>query len=252
METIKKVISLEQYKSRFNHKTPYINNEGIITSVLENNWGEIPCDYSFKSLDECSFAKIKDRLPLVTGVNIDSNKENLITNNYCFRYKTMVYWYNWIINYGKKCKYFKLCKRNSDYLWKELNYIDEKGDFFDDFYGLGLKNIVSLTRIPFINESYSIGDVIEVNEDAVMFNNTFRITDDETRYELLVLKFIQDFFGVKTIDSNLSIPYIDIPIHISQTIDNLGLLTTTAKEWEPRKTYIVDDIVLYKGETYIF
>ena len=71
METIKKLISLEQYKSRFNHKTPYINNDGIITSVTTNNWGEIPCDYYFIDIKNCPFAKIKDKLPLVSGVNIN-------------------------------------------------------------------------------------------------------------------------------------------------------------------------------------
>lgn len=251
METIKKLISLEQYKSRFNHKTPYINNDGIITSVTTNNWGEIPCDYYFIDIKNCPFAKIKDKLPLVSGVNINSNDEKIILNNYCFRYKTMIYWYNWIYDYGKNCKYYKLCKRGSEYIWKELNYDGEEGDFFDDFYGLGLKNITSIAYIPNNYESYNIGSVIEVNSDADNFNEIFRIVDDETRYELLVLRFIQDIFNKETIHSNLSIPFIDIPIYLTQTIDNLGLLTSTAKIWEPRKTYMLDDIILYNGDTYI-
>lgn len=251
METIKKLISLEQYKSRFNHKTPYINNDGIITSVTINNWGEIPCDYYFMNIEKCPFAKIKDKLPLVSGVNINSNDEKIILNNYCFRYKTMIYWYNWIYDYGKNCKYYKLCKRGGEYIWKELNYNGEEGNFFDTFYGLGLKNITSVAYIPNDYESYNIGSVIEVNSDADNFNEIFRIVDDETRYELVVLKFIQDIFDNKKIHPNLSIPFIDIPIHLTQTIDNLGLLTSTAKIWEPRKTYMIDDIVLYNGNTYI-
>lgn len=251
METIKKLISLEQYKSRFNHKTPYINNDGIITSVTTNNWGEIPCDYYFIDIKNCPFAKIKDKLPLVSGVNINSNDEKIILNDYCFRYKTMIYWYNWIYDYGKNCKYYKLCKRGSEYIWRELNYDGEDGDFFDDFYGLGLKNITSVAYIPNNYESYNIGSVIEVNSDADNFNEIFRIVDDETRYELLVLRFIQDIFDKETIHPNLSIPFIDIPIYLTQTIDNLGLLTSTAKIWEPRKTYMLDDIILYNGDTYI-
>jgi hypothetical protein len=251
VETIKKLISLEQYKSRFNHKTPYIDYGGIITSVTENNWGETPCDYYFTNLNECPFAKIKDNIPLVSGVNMESNNENVIFNNYCFRYKTMVYWYNWINNYGKNSRYYKLCKRGDDYIWRELNYAGEKGDFFDDTYGLGLKSITSFAYIPINNENYSIGTIIEVNSDAEKFNEIFRIEKDETRYELIVLRFIQDVFNNEQIHSNLSIPFIDIPIHLTQTIDNLGLLTSTAKVWEPRKTYMVDDIVLYNGNTYI-
>ena len=251
METIKKLISLEQYKSRFNHKTPYINNDGIITSVTTNNWGEIPCDYYFIDINNCPFAKIKDKLPLVSGVNINSNDENIILNNYCFRYKTMIYWYNWISDYGKNCKYYKLCKRDNEYIWRELNYDGEEGDFFDDFYGLGLKNITSVAYIPNNFESYNIGSVIEVNSDADNFNEIFRIVDDETRYELLVLRFIQDIFDKETIHPNLSMPFIDIPIYLTQTIDNLGLLTSTAKIWEPRKTYMLDDIILHNGNTYI-
>ena len=251
METIKKLISLEQYKSRFNHKTPYINNDGIITSVTTNNWGEIPCDYYFTNIENCPFAKIKDKLPLVSGVNINSNDEKIILNNYCFRYKTMVYWYNWIYDYSKNCKYYKLCKRSGEYIWRELNYYGEEGDFFDDFYGLGLKNITSVAYIPNDYESYNIGSVIEVNSDADNFNEIFRIVDDETRYELVVLRFIQDIFDKETIHPNLSMPFIDIPIYLTQTIDNLGLLTSTAKIWEPRKTYMLDDIVLYDGDTYI-
>lgn len=251
METIKKLISLEQYKSRFNHKTPYIDYGGIITSVTENNWGETPCDYYFTNLNECPFAKIKDNIPLVSGVNMESNNENVIFNNYCFRYKTMVYWYNWINNYGKNSRYYKLCKRGDDYIWRELNYAGEEGDFFDDTYGLGLKSITSFAYIPINNENYSIGTIIEVNSDAEKFNEIFRIEKDETRYELIVLRFIQDVFNNEQIHSNLSIPFIDIPVHLTQTIDNLGLLTSTAKVWEPRKTYMVDDIVLYNGKTYI-
>lgn len=251
METIKKLISLEQYKSRFNHKTPYINNDGIITSVTTNNWGEIPCDYYFTNIENCPFAKIKDKLPLVSGVNINSNDEKIILNNYCFRYKTMIYWYNWIYDYSKNCKYYKLCKRGGEYIWRELNYYGEEGDFFDDFYGLGLKNITSVAYIPNDYESYNIGSVIEVNSDADNFNEIFRIVDDETRYELVVLRFIQDIFDKEIIHPNLSMPFIDIPIYLTQTIDNLGLLTSTAKIWEPRKTYMLDDIVLYDGDTYI-
>ena len=251
METIKKLISLEQFKSRFNHKTPYINYDGIITSVIENNWGEIPCDYYFTDLEECPFAKIKDNLPLVSGVKTESNNENVILNDYCFRYKTMVYWYNWLINYGKNCKYYKLCKRGTEYIWRELNYVTENGDFFDDAYGLGLKTVTSITHIPIIYENYTVGNVIEVNSEATIFNEIFRIDNDETRYELLVLKFIQSVFENETIHTNLSIPFIDVPIHLTQTIDSLGLLTSTAKPWEPSKTYMIDDIVLYNGNTYI-
>ena len=68
METIKKIISLEQYKSRFNYKTPYIDIDEQIKTVNDNNWGKIPCDFFFKTLDNCTFAKIKDKLPLVSTI----------------------------------------------------------------------------------------------------------------------------------------------------------------------------------------
>lgn len=251
METIKKVISLEQYKSRFNHKTPYIEYDGTITPVTKSNWGEVPCDYYFSNLEYCPFAKIKDKLPLVSGINVESNNERVVLNNYCFRYKTMLYWYNWINNYGKNCTYYKLCKREGEYIWRELNFGDNIGDFFKDFYGLGLKTVTSVAYIPSNYTDYSVGDIIEVNSDAEIFNEIFRVSDDNTRYELRVLRFIQGVFDNEQIHTNLSIPFIDIPIHITQTIDNLGLLTSTAKVWEPRKTYMVDDIVLYNGNTYI-
>ena len=251
METIKKVISLEQYKSRFNHKSPYIDYEGNITSVTENNWGEIACDYYFNDLEYCPFAKIKDKLPLVSGINVESSDEKVVPNNNCFRYKTMLYWYNWLNNYGKNCKYYKLCKRGSEYIWRELNYADNAGDFFKDFYGLGLKTVTSIAYIPSNYTDYSIGDVIEVNSEAVFFNEIFRVPDDETRYELKVLRFIQGFFENEQIDTNLSIPFVDIPIHITQTVNSLGLLTSTAKQWEPRKTYMLDDTVIYKNNTYV-
>ena len=251
METIKKVISLEQYKSRFNHKTPFINHDGIITPVTENNWGEIPCDYYFMKLDKCPFAKIINKLPLVSGINIKSSEEKVISNEYCFRYKTMLYWYNWINEYGKKCSYYKLCKRGAEYMWRELNYELEMGDFFVDDYNLNLKKINSLTYIPNNFENYSIGDIIEVNGEADILNDIFRVSDDDTRYELVVLRFIKGIFNSNNIHPNLSIPFVDIPVHITQSIDNLGLLTSTAKVWEPRKTYMIDDIILYNGNTYI-
>lgn len=251
MEVIKKIISLEQYKSRFNHKTPYIEKDGTITSVTINNWGKIPCDYYFSSLEECPFAKIKDKIPLVSGINIISSDENVIFNENCFRYKTMVFWHNWINKYGINSRYYKLCKRESEYIWSELNHENEYGDFFEIDYNLGLTTISSLTYTPTDYTSYTIGDIIEVNSDAEILNDVFRVTDDNTRYELIILDFINNIFDCETVNDSLSLPYIDIPIHISQTIDNLGLLTTTAKEWEPRKEYKINDIVLYKGKTYI-
>lgn len=251
METIKKIISLEDYKCRFNNKTPYIDKNGNITQVTENNWGEIPCDYCFKTLEECSFAKIKDNLPLVSGIDMSSNSEKIMFNTYCFRYKTMVYWHNWIINYGKKSKYYKLCKRETNYIWRELNNSIENGDFFKNDYNLGVEAVNSVNYIPINYGDYKIGDIIEVNSDADMFRRTFRVNDDNTRYELLVLNFIKDYFNDKNISDNLSLPYIDIPLHLTQTIDNLGVLSSTAKQWDPRKTYALDDIVIYNKNTYI-
>lgn len=251
METIKKTISLEQYKSRFNHKTPYIDSKTYITSVTENNWGKIPCDYFFNTLDECAFSKIKEKLPLVSGIDLASNEENIIINDNCFRYKTMIYWYNWLINYGKNCKYYKLCKRNTDYIWGELNGEVEYGDFFINDYNLGVEIITSVSYIPIDYEKYAIGTIIEVNEDADTLKQIFRNEGDNIRYELEVLKFIKEHFNNNNFHVNLSIPYIDIPVHLTQKIDNLGLLTSTAKEWNRHKTYMIDDVVIYNNNTYI-
>lgn len=250
MENIKKTISLEEYKCRFNYKIPFINN-GDISTVTSDNWGKIPYDFYFKNLEECSFSKIKDNLPLVKGLNVTSTADNIENVEYCFRYKQMVYWYNWIINYGKKCKYYKLCKRNSQYVWVELNKPKNEGDFFVNDYNLGVNSVISVTNIPIIHNTYEIGEVIEVNSDAVFFNKNFRIDGDNTRYELLVLNFITNYFNEEAKKDNLAIPFIDIPIHITQNIDNIGVLTSYAKEWEPRKLYIVGDTVRYKQNIYI-
>lgn len=251
METIKKTISLEQYKSRFNYKTPYIDSKSNITSVTDNNWGEIPCDYFFNTLDDCSFSKIKDKLPLVFGIDPSSKEENVIIKNYCFRFKTMLYWYNWLNNYGKNCKYYKLCKRNTNRIWVVLDRVDEYGDFFVNDYNLGIEIITSVTYPPMDYEKYPIGSIIEVNTDADMFKQIFRIEGDNVRYELEVLNFIKNYFNDENTHLNLSIPYIDIPVHLTQKIDNLGLLTSTAKKWDYRKTYMIDDIVIYDNNTFI-
>lgn len=250
MENIKKTISLEEYKCRFNYKIPFINN-GDISTVTSDNWGKIPYDFYFKNLEECSFSKIKDNLPLVKGLNVSSTADNVENVEYCFRYKQMVYWYNWIINYGKKCKYYKLCKRNSQYVWVELNKPKNEGDFFVNDYNLGINSVISVANTPIIHNTYEIGEVIEVNSDADFFNKNFRIDGDNTRYELLVLNFITNYFNEEAKKDNLAIPFIDIPIHITQNIDNIGVLTSYAKEWEPRKLYIVGDTVRYKQNIYI-
>lgn len=255
VETIKKVISLEAFKNRFNHKAPYINEYGEITSnpkfvFNENgvdnthNWGEIICDYKFAKIEDCPFAKIKDNLPLI---EITENNAKY----FCFRYKTMVYWYNWLINYGKTCKYYKLCKRNSGNIWVLFDNEKQYANFFNEDYNIDKKNIESVAYLPNIN-NYKIGDIIEVNNDADIFNKTFRVDNDEIRYELKVLDFIEWYFYNDDVNSeNLSIPYTEIPVHITQTIDSLGILTSAAKEWNPSIVYSIGDTVLYKTDLYI-
>lgn len=255
VETIKKVISLEAFKNRFNHKAPYINEYGEITSTPKfvfnengvngtHNWGEIICDYKFAKIEDCPFAKIKDNLPLI---EITENNAKY----FCFRYKTMVYWYNWLINYGKTCKYYKLCKRNYNNIWVLLENVKQSANFFKEDYNLDKKNIESVAYLPKIND-YKIGDIIEVNKNADIFKKTFRADNDEIRYELKVLEFIEWYFYNDDVNSeNLSIPYTEIPIHITQTIDSLGVLTSAAKEWNPSIVYSIGDTVLYKKELYI-
>ena len=250
MESIKKTVSLEEYKCRFNYKIPHINGSDI-HPIADDNWGKIPYDYYFKTLDDCPFSKIKDNIPLVKGLNAFSTIENIETVEYCFRFKQMIYWYNWLTNYGKNCKYYKLCKRNTQYVWVNLNTPKTTVDFFVSDYNLGLNNINSITYLPITFSEYEIGDVIEVNSDAEYFNKIFRLADDDTRYELLVLNFIDEYFNENTVKNNLSIPFIDIPVHITQNIDDLGISSSYVKEWEPRKTYMVGDTVMYRQNIYI-
>ena len=46
-------------------------------------------------------------------------------------------------------------------------------------------------------------------------------------------------------------PKLKLPILLSANTDDIGILTTTAKEWIPGQRYYIDDVVIYDGQYYI-
>lgn len=246
METIKKIISLEDYKNRFNYTNAClfeIKNDNTV-----NNWGKIPMDCYFSNKDDCAFYEIKNNIPFNDGIIINDKNEFNIVND-VLRYKNIIHWYNWLNEYGKKCNYYKLCKQNDILKWVYLN-----ADFFDINYGLYNENetiIRSLKFLPSANEEYKIGDIVEINDNADLFNTIFRLNGDSKRYEILFLDFIKEYFYGNKNDIAISIPYIDIPLYLTQKIDNLGLLSNNAEEWDPRKKYVVGDTVIFNKNLYV-
>ena len=251
MDKIIKQISLEGFKGRFNHKNSYlIADSTIVDNVAEKkgNWNFIPLDCYFDNKDKCEFYTIKNKLPFVKGVLYDKIKNKYTIVDDVLRYKTIIYWYNWIISFGNSCEYYRLCKHNNSLIWVNI-----EGDFFDENYGIEdlTLPIKTVSSIPSKNSDYKIGDIVESNEKADIFNDVFRVNDDKTRYELKLFNFIQEFFNGEHNDLAISMPFTDIPIYISQNYDNIGILNSYAKKWNPLKMYDVGETTVYENDTYI-
>ena len=249
MKNVIRKISLEDLKTRFNCKQQYISDDGMIVTPgnIPNIWGYIPIDCTFNSEIECPFNEIVERILVTRGIDKDSKPEKIVKTNKVLRYKDIIKWKNWIEGYSKTSTYYKLCKRLTNLKWVEI-----KGDFFQDNYSFNYnKAIQSYQTLPKTDDnSFQIGDIIEVNKEANIINEIFRVEGSNKRFELILYNFINDYMKG---EANFipSIPFIDLPLFINETYDNIGLLHSHAKEWEPKKTYHVGDIVLYNNETYI-
>jgi len=62
-------------------------------------------------------------------------------------------------------------------------------------------------------------------------------------------KFVTDYKG--KYEFNLEPPKLKIPILFSTNIDDIGILTNTAKEWVPGQRYYFNDVVIYDEQLYI-
>lgn len=278
MKTVKRIISLEDFKSRFDGKTPYINNNVITTpDVTENNWGFIPLDCAFNNLSSCPFGKVKDKLLLTDGIDISSVDEKIVKIKNVFRYKDIIKWLKWLETYSKTAKYYMLCNRKNTKKWVEI-----EGDFFSENYNIDnySDEIKSYTNVALtstivsgdttqgnnenivdgeiildenatsITINATIGTIIEVNDEAETLNSFFRIPQDRTRYELILYKFIKDYLN-GNITCDYSIPFFDLPLYINQKYDNIGTLKPYVTQWNPKKKYYKGDVVLYNKNTYI-
>ena len=248
MKTIKRKISLEDFKCRFNIKNKYLNENGEINDVSENDniWGKIPLDCSFDDVNVCPFEKIKTKILLNNGIDSSSIDSNVIKTENVFRFKDIIKWKKWLEDYNRTAKYYKLCKKGNDPKWVNIEGFFLINDYSID--NIEEKIIESVSVIPNTNE-YNIGDLIEVNSNSNILNEIFRVKDDSTRYEIILYNFIIDYINGSALYTP-SIPFFDLPIFIGETYDNNGILNTHAKPWDPTKTYTIGDVVIYNSETY--
>ena len=247
MEKIQKYISIEPFKSRFNHKCASYDKDGIINyfNNEKNNWSMIPLDRVIKSNEK--IYDIKENLGLKIGLKESSSINNVNKINNVLSYGNMVYWKTWLKKYATNSSFYQLCKRGVFYKWVSLDC-----DFFKVDYGINIKGCLPLySYIPNDNdiETYGItvGSIIEVNDEASFFESIFR-KENDFRYEIELLNVINNFFNGDK--AELSIPIIEIPVYIKQKYDSLGMYQTYSKTWEAHKKYRYGDIVLYNNETY--
>ena len=250
MLTVKREVLIEDLKCRFENHYQFINGDGVIDDNTNktNCWGRIPLDCSFND-SSCPFEEIKDKILSPVGFHVNSTTEKTIKLNNVFRYKNIVKWKNWLENYSNTSSYFQLCKRGSNLKWIEI-----EANFFDNDYSLNKNTIISsYTVLPFVDNyenTFNVGDIVEVNKNADIFKSIFRGEGITKRNEITLYQFIKKYME-GDVNCEPSIPFFDIPLYINHKYDNLGVLEPCAKEWDPKEKYYKGDVVLYNGEDYI-
>lgn len=261
------------------------------------NWGKYPLDIDFNKVND-EFSIIKNlKLPFAI-FNIDGE------NHFILRYRNMMSIYYWIKKIYKELKFYRLCYRNGEKKWTEINFDANSNDYtlysslpdvengkINDIIGIHEKidelidmfeaNSNALLYLNFVEKSIgrlyideSInGSMVpeylyysEINEWYNWLHSNAFSTDCcvNDKYKEMGGKEMETFLSDKLdlfyntivyfkniiadIESNEGFnisPYINIPIYISNIVDDTGEFSIYSKEWVSGTKYYVGDTVIY-------
>ena len=131
---------------------------------------------------------------------------------------------------------FRYIKSHTDSIDNGSMYaiVNKKNKFYDDKFKAW--NGHKWTDIICIGKNYA--DIIK------------KFWVDGKSYEELFYRFVEYVFKhplhEKTVKYTMSIPYIDIPLCLTQTYDSIGRLRPYVEEWVANKRYYIGDKVIYK------
>lgn len=278
MQYIERKISLEAFRSRMPSVIPAITEEGIaidftpssiIESLNTSNYGLLPSDLDLSGMT----------IPVLEGTN------------YIVSYTTVSEWYRWMRNYhqllipnvGCGSQRYRSIRERNEF---EEESVDEAMDEYyesiggDTMYQFLYKNIFPTFIIP---EEYADGwNFNEIPLVSLLeYNAWFKSRDDEykTKENIPESKFkdyekylklggkgmsdaISDYlkdlkfeFSADTADRYEGIlfnSYINLPISISTSVENLGDFSILYDEWEEGKDYhTVSDSEVHSGGTIV-
>lgn len=226
MEIIKKTISLETAKSRFNGKLQSYEDNQIIDNSDNDyiDWGKCPVNIIIPKTDV--LYALKDKLPLVPDIN----------GNIVLRFRTMVTVYTFLMAFIEKSSFYQKCLKNGNFYLKLVNV----EDFFNDWDHQFLYD-----TLPDVNEVTSSG-IICVNDAAEQFDMYFK--SNGLYYDGIFRNFVENVYKYGVSNSRCSEPFIDIPLYLEESIDDLGVSLNDSKVWVVGGKYYLNEVVHYSED----
>ena len=215
MRLIKKKISLEPFKSRNNFKINSYYNGSLFT-------------FTEKS-DECNYGMIPT---------------DVIKNAKIITYSTMMRIYYFMKNYNK------LLKRNTKCtsFYSEKEFIEYKDSV--DYYNNEVEDKSPTKEQYYIDLKNEYDDYVSKlgNNFIDWVDNKF----DKDEYGKGGGKYISpyEYLGTEDVKELKLVNCINIPILMTNTIDDIGELTTFSKEWESGDIYNENDLTTYENEIF--
>ena len=228
MEVIKKQISLEDFTSRFNGKLQSYK-DGVLCSTVDGDdyidWGKYPVNIIIEKGSSILWY-LKDKLPLVKDIN----------GNYVLKFRTMVNRYNFLINFLKTVEFYDRCKLNDEYVWRKIEF-DVK--YWDGYW--------LYSELPDANSTTD--GRIAVHPDALEFKYLFYGQKDPLlpimSMHSAFQNFVENAYKNGVADNLVSEPFVNIPIYIEETYDDMGMVENNVTKWVNGKRYYIGDIVEY-------
>ena len=315
MELIKKKISLDSIKTFSNNKiSSYFDRYFLYSDNEYNSWGKIPMDfifitkngnkvpYGFMLNDGTDYSKLLDlfdTLPFTEGnvyVSSDSGDtygQTVVGKGVILRYKTLENNFNFLTNFIKELKFYRLCERKNTHKWVELVNGRDFDDIFEFYFSVS-NNITLIDSLPSVDSvnycNSAQFQAIKKHTDDLENGAMYAIVDKKNKfynekfkswngrewtdiicvgknhddimkkfwvngksYEKMFYNFSMYMFNKvlpePTIDRIMSVPYIDIPLCLTQTSDSIGRFKPYVEEWVANKKYYIGDNVIYKSNS---
>lgn len=228
-EMIKKTISLESAKCRFNWNIQsYKDGQFYPDSDVNNgNWGRMPVNIIITQTEPL-FA-LKDNLPLVKDIK----------GNTVLRFRTMLIAYKFLTDFISQSIFYRNCFKNGSYSLKQIAIEDFFGDWDHRFL---------YTEIPDAN-TVPVGAMACVNSNAEEFKSLFN--NGKSYFDKVFYDFVDDLISNGVDEDKCSEPFIDLPIYIENDIDDMGMTINDSKLWIKGGKYYLGEWVYYSKDSTI-